>query len=84
MSTGVTIDNAVDLRFDDGSTIDGDSCSVARKTDFKVGVFEMAKGQRRSGREPKKPKQNKTKATAAASPFAAIPAGKPAPTGKRR
>jgi hypothetical protein len=32
----------------------------------------MAKGQKRSGREPKKPKQNKPKATAAASPFAAV------------
>jgi hypothetical protein len=37
----------------------------------------MAKGQKRSGREPKKPKQNK-KATAAASPFTAVRA-KPAP-----
>jgi hypothetical protein len=40
----------------------------------------MAKGQKRSGREPKKPKQNK-KATAAASPFAAVHA-KPASTPK--
>jgi hypothetical protein len=40
----------------------------------------MAKGQKRSGREPKKPKQNKSKATAAAaSPFTAVHA-KPAPT----
>ena len=31
----------------------------------------MAKGQERSGREPKKPKQDKPKAKAAASPFAA-------------
>ena len=31
----------------------------------------MAKGQKRSGREPKKPKQEKSKAKAAASPFAA-------------
>ncbi len=31
----------------------------------------MAKGQKRSGREPKKPKQDKPKAKAAASPFAA-------------
>jgi hypothetical protein len=29
----------------------------------------MAKGQQRSNREAKKPKQNKVKATAAASPF---------------
>jgi hypothetical protein len=31
----------------------------------------MAKGQKRSGREPKKPKQNK-KARATPSPFAAL------------
>ena len=31
----------------------------------------MAKGQKRSGREPKKPKQDKPKAKVAASPFAA-------------
>ena len=38
----------------------------------------MAKGQKRSGREPKKPKQSKSKVTAAASPFTAVHA-KPAP-----
>jgi hypothetical protein len=38
----------------------------------------MAKGQKRSGREPKKPKQSKSKATAA-SPFTAVHA-KSAPT----
>jgi hypothetical protein len=38
----------------------------------------MAKGQKRSGREPKKPKQNKPKATAAAAQFASVRA-KPAP-----
>jgi hypothetical protein len=44
----------------------------------------MAKGQKRSGREPKKPKQTKTKTATAASPFAAYPkAGGPAP-GKRK
>jgi hypothetical protein len=32
----------------------------------------MAKGQKRSGREPKKPKRDKPKAKAAASPFAAL------------
>jgi hypothetical protein len=37
----------------------------------------MAKGQKRSGREPKKPKQGKPKGTATASPFAAA-RGKPA------
>jgi hypothetical protein len=38
----------------------------------------MAKGQKRSGREPKKPKQDKPKPAAASrSPFAATP-GKPA------
>jgi hypothetical protein len=31
----------------------------------------MAKGQKRSSREPKKPKQPKAKTIAAASPFAA-------------
>jgi hypothetical protein len=39
----------------------------------------MAKGQKRSGREPKKPKQSKPKVTATASPFAAGRA-KPVPT----
>jgi hypothetical protein len=44
----------------------------------------MAKGQKRSGREPKKPKQSKTKATVGASPFATYPkAGAPTP-GKRK
>jgi hypothetical protein len=38
----------------------------------------MAKGQKRSGREPKKPKQNKPKQTPAASPFTSVHA-KPAP-----
>jgi hypothetical protein len=37
----------------------------------------MAKGQKRSGREPKKPKKEKPKATVAASPFASARA-KPA------
>jgi hypothetical protein len=37
----------------------------------------MAKGQERSGREPKKPKRDKPKAKVAASPFAAA-RGKPA------
>ena len=32
----------------------------------------MAKGQKRSGREPKKPKRDKPEAKAAASPFAAV------------
>lgn len=32
----------------------------------------MAKGQKRSGREPKKPKKEKPKAAVAASPFAAV------------
>lgn len=44
----------------------------------------MAKGQKRSGREPKKPKQSKPKVKATASPFAAGP-GKPAaaPTSRK-
>ncbi len=37
----------------------------------------MAKGQKRSGREPKKPKQDKPKAAASRSPFPAA-TGKPA------
>ena len=37
----------------------------------RFGRTEMAKGQKRSGREPKRPKQDKPKAKAAASPFAA-------------
>ena len=32
----------------------------------------MAKGQKRSGREPKKPKQDKPKPIARGSPFAAV------------
>jgi hypothetical protein len=32
----------------------------------------MAKGQKRSGREPKKPKQNKPKVKGVISPFAAV------------
>jgi len=40
----------------------------------------MAKGQKRSNREKKKPKQDKPKAVAAASPFAP-PAGKTAASG---
>ncbi len=39
---------------------------------FRFGRTEMAKGQKRSGREPKKPKQNKPKVKAAASPFTAV------------
>jgi hypothetical protein len=43
----------------------------------------MAKGQKRSGREPKKPKKVRPKETAAASPFSkqsssGAPAAKPA------
>ena len=44
----------------------------------------MAKGQKRSGREPKKPKQNKTKVTAAVSPFATAPSKPAASAGKRK
>jgi hypothetical protein len=43
----------------------------------------MAKGQKRSGREPKKPKQSKLKATATASPFA-VARAKPVPTQEPR
>ncbi len=45
----------------------------------------MAKGQKRSGREPKKPKQDKPKAAATSrSPFPAASSGKPtAPTDKK-
>ena len=39
----------------------------------------MAKGRKRSGREPKKPKQDRPKA-ATASPSAAARGGKPAST----
>ena len=38
---------------------------------LRLGRTQVAKGQKRSGREPKKPKQDKPKAKAAASPFAA-------------
>lgn len=40
----------------------------------------MAKGQKRSGREPKKPKRDKPQAKAAASPFAAARGKPPEPT----
>jgi hypothetical protein len=43
----------------------------------------MAKGQLRSNKEPKKPKQNKPKNPPAGSPFAAPP-GKASGTGKKR
>ena len=38
----------------------------------RFGRAEMAKGQKRNSREPKKPKRDKPKAKAAASPFAAL------------
>ncbi len=38
----------------------------------------MAKGQKRSGREPNKPKQDKPKAIPSRSPFPAVSGGKPA------
>lgn len=44
----------------------------------------MAKGQKRSNREAKKPKQAKVKAAAAASPFAAQNAKTAASPGKKR
>ena len=40
----------------------------------------MAKGQKRSGREAKKPKQDKTKAAPTTSPFSQPPAKPPAKT----
>ncbi|WP_268885232.1 hypothetical protein [Belnapia mucosa] len=43
----------------------------------------MAKGQKRSGREVKKPKQNKAKATATASPFVQPPTKPVAPASKK-
>ena len=51
----------------------------------RFGSTEMAKGQKRSGREPKKPKQDKPKAAATSrSPFPAASSGKPtAPTDKK-
>jgi hypothetical protein len=52
----------------------------------RFGRTEMAKGQKRSGREPKKPKKDRPKGTAAASPFAVVhakPAPAPAPAPKR-
>ena len=42
----------------------------------------MAKGQMRSNREKKKPKQDKTKVKAAASPFASVNSN-PARAGKK-
>ena len=38
----------------------------------------MAKGQKRSGREPKKPKRDKPKAIRSRSPILAVFGGKPA------
>ena len=40
----------------------------------------MAKGQKRSGREPKKPKKEKPKTIAASSPFSAARAKSATPT----
>lgn len=45
----------------------------------------MAKGQQRSNREAKKPKQNKDKPTSTApSPFSTQPPGKPASAGGKK
>lgn len=44
----------------------------------------MAKGQMRSNREAKKPKQDKAKPSPAASPFSTQPAGKAAPAGGKK
>jgi hypothetical protein len=43
----------------------------------------MAKGQKRSGREVKKPKQNKAKVLATASPFTQPPAKPAVSTNKK-
>jgi hypothetical protein len=43
----------------------------------------MAKGQKRSGREAKKPKQNKAKVAVAASPFTQPPT-KPTPPASKK
>jgi hypothetical protein len=45
--------------------------------------ISMAKGQIRSNKEKKKPKQDKTKKTAAASPFAGIQVKSNPPTEKK-
>lgn len=44
----------------------------------------MAKGQQRSNREAKKPKQDKAKPAPAASSFSTLPPGKPPPGGKKK
>lgn len=44
----------------------------------------MAKGQKRSGREPKKPKQTRPKSTPAASPFATTHAKPAAPASDKK
>jgi hypothetical protein len=44
----------------------------------------MAKGQMRSNKEKKKPKQNKERSTPASSPFAAQQRPSNAPAGKKR
>jgi hypothetical protein len=45
--------------------------------------MHMAKGQKRSGREAKKPKQGKAKTTATATPFVQPPTKPVAPSGKK-
>ena len=44
----------------------------------------MAKGQQRSNREAKKPKQDKAKPAPASSPFSTVPAGKPPASGGKK
>ena len=44
----------------------------------------MAKGQKRSNREAKKPKQAKAAAPVAASPFAKRPGGQPATAPRKK
>jgi hypothetical protein len=45
----------------------------------------MAKGQQRSSREAKKPKQDKSSKTApTSSPFSTLPPGKPSATGGKK
>jgi hypothetical protein len=52
---------------------------------FRQGIMDMAKGEQRSNREKKKPKQEKMKPAVTGSVFSAKPDfGKPSNSGKKK
>lgn len=61
-----------------------DSALPSRAVNAKFMRDDMAKGQQRSNREKKKPKQAKDKPTSPASVFSALNAKPGAPAGKKK